>query len=939
MTMKRSLLTLLALMILAAPVLADVPKTMNIQGVLTDPAGNPVTDGDYNVNFLFYSSEFATTPMFTNDWDIWVVDGLFSHVMDMEPWLDLGVFANELWLGIAISGEAEQTPRMRLTSTPYAFRAAIADSVVGGGGGADSDWEIVGDDVYHTNGTVYMGTTAPGARNDDVAEEPRGGIRGPSFSKARVEATNQTGLYSVMTDSDGLTNQRAAVYGHRQRSTQNDGTGFGAGQVSGGTLGYTDWGDSYTFGVAGHTWFDFAHTAGVLGANQSGSLWGALAYRDAVGGTWGFYTPANAHIGGTLQLPSGATAGHVLTSDADGNASWQAGGAGGADDDWATSGDDIFRLLGDVYVGFDPGGNPRAPSTVKMGVVGENEGFAAYMQETDAASDKRFAVHGQRDRDVRNDGTGFGTSGINAAVGGQNDWGDSYTFGVVGHTSFDFPFTGGVLGSDSGGSIWGALGYQDGASNPWGLYTPSNAYVGSTATMYGLRLPTGAVAGHILTSDGTGTASWQPPGAAGTDSDWTISGDDLFHDTTGTVAIGTDSPSTIAPTQAMLQVNASLWPALALDSQANGFSRWVIMNEGIGDELEFCYTTSHDAYPSTKMLLSDDGRMAVGNSLSGATLSLGAGNGDLSVGNGDFYVGGSSYGFKLGVHTAGGQAGEVNLRADTSTGGGVLDLGVDNHDIMRLEENEMKMFDSGGAERVRVTTEDSMGDTGGSVKLYSATSSTVPVMTILTTTTGEGLIDINQPGGSNSVYIDSNGPSYGGGEIKLYNDSGVQTLKLDAHHDASGQSRITTASLEITGGADLSEQFDVGDDGDQAEPGMVLCIDPQRPGRLAMSGGAYDRRVAGVVSGAGGVRTGMLMGQRGSEADGELPVALAGRVYVWADASDGPIEPGDLLTTADRPGHAMRVKDHDRAGGAILGKAMTGLSEGRGLVLVLVSLQ
>jgi hypothetical protein len=83
----------------------------------------------------------------------------------------------------------------------------------------------------------------------------------------------------------------------------------------------------------------------------------------------------------------------------------------------------------------------------------------------------------------------------------------------------------------------------------------------------------------------------------------------------------------------------------------------------------------------------------------------------------------------------------------------------------------------------------------------------------------------------------------------------------------------------------------------------------------------------------------MLMGQTGSVADGELPVALAGRVYVWADATAGPIEPGDLLTTSDTAGHAMRATDRVRAGGAILGKAMTGIAEGQGLVLALIALQ
>ena len=145
--------------------------------------------------------------------------------------------------------------------------------------------------------------------------------------------------------------------------------------------------------------------------------------------------------------------------------------------------------------------------------------------------------------------------------------------------------------------------------------------------------------------------------------------------------------------------------------------------------------------------------------------------------------------------------------------------------------------------------------------------------------------------------------------------------------------------MEITGGSDLSEQFDVGSSSDSIEPGMVVCIDPEKPGRLVLSRQPYDHRVAGVISGAGGVKTGMLMGQKGSIADGGMPVALAGRVYVWADATDDAIEPGDLLTTSSTPGHAMRVNDPTRAGGAILGKAMTGLSEGQGLVLALVSLQ
>jgi hypothetical protein len=73
--------------------------------------------------------------------------------------------------------------------------------------------------------------------------------------------------------------------------------------------------------------------------------------------------------------------------------------------------------------------------------------------------------------------------------------------------------------------------------------------------------------------------------------------------------------------------------------------------------------------------------------------------------------------------------------------------------------------------------------------------------------------------------------------------------------------------------------------------------------------------------------------------DGKHPVALSGRVYCEADASNGAIHPGDLLTTSGTQGHAMKVTDYDKAHGAIIGKAMSSLDHGEGLVLVLVSLQ
>jgi hypothetical protein len=95
--------------------------------------------------------------------------------------------------------------------------------------------------------------------------------------------------------------------------------------------------------------------------------------------------------------------------------------------------------------------------------------------------------------------------------------------------------------------------------------------------------------------------------------------------------------------------------------------------------------------------------------------------------------------------------------------------------------------------------------------------------------------------------------------------------------------------------------------------------------------------VIGVVSGAGGVEPGLILHQEG-RLEGDLVVAIAGRVYCHAEAESAPIAPGDLLTTASRPGFCMKATDRDRAFGAIIGKALTGLEAGVGQVLVLVNL-
>ena len=167
--------------------------------------------------------------------------------------------------------------------------------------------------------------------------------------------------------------------------------------------------------------------------------------------------------------------------------------------------------------------------------------------------------------------------------------------------------------------------------------------------------------------------------------------------------------------------------------------------------------------------------------------------------------------------------------------------------------------------------------------------------------------------------------------------SGQARLTIDTSGNVNVNGpNVSVCTLTIRGGCDLAEPFPTTEG--NVDKGSVMVIDEEHPGQLKLSHRAYDTRVAGIASGANGINPGISLRQEGPMDAGQ-DVALSGRVYVQADASFGAIKPGDLLTTSDTPGYAMRVADHARAQGAILGKAMSGLSQGKGMVLVLVTLQ
>jgi hypothetical protein len=146
--------------------------------------------------------------------------------------------------------------------------------------------------------------------------------------------------------------------------------------------------------------------------------------------------------------------------------------------------------------------------------------------------------------------------------------------------------------------------------------------------------------------------------------------------------------------------------------------------------------------------------------------------------------------------------------------------------------------------------------------------------------------------------------------------------------------------VEVTGdirltGQDLAENFEISTRV-VVEPGTLMVIDDN--GSLRESHQSYDKRVAGVVSGAGDLRPAIILGKHGTERR-VVPIALFGQAFCKVDGDYSPIETGDLLTASPTHGHAMKVLDQTRAFGTVIGKALRPLANGRGLIPILIALQ
>lgn len=281
---------------------AQIPQTLNYQGVLTDAGGTVVPDGNYNIAFKLYDVPAGGTHLWEEAHVVAVGKGIFNVVLGSLVPLALP-FDKPYWLGVRVAGGAELTPRIALTSSAYSMNAmSVADNAV-------TSMMIV-DGAVETNdlaaGAVTPAKIAPAATDGLVLttsggnviwQTPSGGALtlpysgtvstiSPAFSVTNTGTG--PGVYGLNSSSIGVFGQ--SISGVGVGGSSSSGVGMGGESSSGnGVVGKSASGD----GVRGES--SGSNKSGVYGVNDQSDGFGVYGRNTSngnigyLGGKYGVY--------------------------------------------------------------------------------------------------------------------------------------------------------------------------------------------------------------------------------------------------------------------------------------------------------------------------------------------------------------------------------------------------------------------------------------------------------------------------------------------------------------------------------------------------------------------------------------------------------------------------------------------------------------------------
>jgi hypothetical protein len=500
-----------------------IPKLMNYQGYLTDTLEVPIDDS-LDMTFRIFDAATSGTELWSETkTNVAVERGVFSALLGETSAIPDSVFeATDRWLELTIEGTQTLSPRTRITSVGYAYTSTYSDTAeYARNADADSDWTVT-DSVLYTGtywglarggaGNVLYGDSAHSHVNFGVACTT--GTSGQDYRSVTVTGGQHNvarGAFSTIAGGHqnnayygysfiggGKSNWIVASYGAIVGGLENEVSGPYAAVVG----GYHNHAN-YEYGFIGGGYDNEINDAvsyGVISGGYSNDLFGSYSF---VGGGAYNYVP------GEGSVVSGGTANEVS-----GNYAVVCGG-------------DYNDASGDrSFVGSGDGNYASGDWSILVG-------------GTENVSSGSYAIVGGGDHN-------YATGNSSVVVGGSSN-------SVQGSYS---AILGGYSSTISGGANYSYLFGINSSLTQDSTFMVDMPHIRFGDETNGYEFPAqDGSADQVMVTDGSGQLSWSD---FPSDTDWTISGSDMYSGISGNVGIGTSTPGQKLDIQGNIAVSGTV---------------------------------------------------------------------------------------------------------------------------------------------------------------------------------------------------------------------------------------------------------------------------------------------------------------------------------------------------------------------------------------------